>query len=102
MTPYLYQDDHLKIADWDFPADAYAGTYRSAKMGDIEIAGSGRKFRLKTTRVEFEMTHWQIDTFLVEYKQWEMREFATFNISPEASITSVEVFGESFEKVEMN
>ena len=46
------------------------------------------------------MTHWQIDTFLVEYKQWEMREFATFNISPEASITSVEVFDESFEKVE--
>lgn len=96
------REKRLKKTRMSLPADAYAGTYRSAKMGDIEIAGSGRKFRLKTTRVEFEMTHWQIDTFLVEYKQWEMREFATFNISPEASIISVEVFDESFEKVEMN
>ena len=94
------QEKRLKKTRLSLPGDAYAGTYRSAKMGDIQIAGSGRKLKMKTKRVEFEMTHWQLDTFLVEYKQWEMREFATFNISPEASITSVDVFGETFERVE--
>lgn len=94
------REKRLKKTRLSLPADAYAGTYRSAKMGDIQVEVSGRKLTMKTIRVEFEMSHWQNDTFLVEYKQWEMREFATFNISPKASITSVDVFGETFDRVE--
>ena len=51
---------------------------------------------LKTKQFDFEMSHWHLDTFLVEYKNWEMREFATFNIGPDGAITSFNLFGDTF------
>jgi CubicO group peptidase (beta-lactamase class C family) len=95
------QDQRLQNTRLSLPLDAYAGRYRNAKLGDIRIEASGDGLVLKTARVVFDMSHWHADTFLVEYKQWEMREFAAFRINPDASITSVELFGESFERVEV-
>jgi hypothetical protein len=55
---------------------------------------------LKTTLVDFEMSHWHLDTYLVEYKSWQMHEFATFNIGPDGITTSVALFGDTFMRVE--
>jgi hypothetical protein len=77
----------------------YAGTYRSESMGDIRIKMSGRKLTLRTTRVDFEMTHWHLETFLVEYTAWEMREFTTFNIGSDGMIESLNFIGNQFVRV---
>ena len=78
---------------------AYKGRYSNPVFGDITIEGSGPYLTLKTGQVDFEMRHWHFDSFLVEYKNWNMREFATFNIDPAGSISSLKLFGEIFERV---
>jgi len=50
-------------------------------------------------RGDFELTHWHLDTFLLEYKPWKKREFVTFRIDPGGSIRSVEMLGDSFERL---
>jgi len=46
------------------------------------------------------MKLWHLETFLVEYEQWSLREFAEFRIGPDGKITSLELFGESLSPVE--
>ena len=94
------QQKQLRHTKLSLKPKAYAGRYRSEIMGDILVGKSGHNMTLKTTLVEFEMEHWHLDTFLIEYKSWQMHEFATFNIGPEGSITSVKLFGDTFERVE--
>jgi len=89
----------LKHTKPSLPRAAYAGIYRNPSFGDIRIEASGSDMTLKTTLVDFEMSHWHLDTYLVEHETWSMHEFATFNIDPEGSIQSVDVLGESFERV---
>jgi hypothetical protein len=89
----------LKHTKPGLPRGAYAGVYRHPAMGDIRIEGSGAGMKLRTKLVDFEMSHWHLDTFLVEYKIWEYFDFASFNIDAEGNITSVNVFGEKFERV---
>jgi CubicO group peptidase (beta-lactamase class C family) len=89
----------LKHTKPGLPAGAYAGLYRHPALGDIRVEGSGSGMKLSTKLYDFEMSHWHLDTFLVEYKLWEMHEFATFNIDPEGSIRSLDIFGENFERV---
>lgn len=81
------------------PPEAYPGSYRNSSFGDIRIEGSGSDMTLKTTLVDFEMSHWHLDTFLVEWEAWGMREFATFTIGPDGSIQSVDVMGYTFERI---
>jgi hypothetical protein len=80
--------------------DAYVGTYRSETIGDIVILKSGHDMTIKTTNVDLGMTHWHLDTFLVEYEPWSMREFVTFNIGPDGTIRSLAFIGSTFERVE--
>jgi len=94
------QKKRLKHTKPGLPPAAYAGLYRSPSFGEIRIQGSGSDMILKTALVDFEMSHWHLDTYLVEFKTWEMHEFASFNIDPEGSIQSVNVFGETFERVQ--
>lgn len=79
--------------------EAYAGNYSSDTIGDIRIEKSGRKLLLKTTLIDFEMTHWHLDTYLVEHEAWQMREFAHFNIGPDGNIASVDFFGDQLRPV---
>jgi hypothetical protein len=74
----------------------YAGSYQSQVVGEITIAVDGRGLVLKTPKVEFSMTHWHLDTFLVEYPPWGLREFAEFRVGPKGKIIALDVFGESF------
>jgi len=79
--------------------EAYAGLYRHPAWGDLQVEVSGSDMRLETTLVVFEMSHWHLDTFLVEHDPWDMHEFASFNIDPQGSISSLTIFGEKFERV---
>ena len=93
------QKKRLKKTKPGLAVSAYAGTYRNETMGDILIEKSGRKMMLKTSLVNFEMSHWHLDTFLVEYKNWDMHEFVTFNVGPDGSLASFKFMGETFEPV---
>jgi hypothetical protein len=93
------QQKRLEGTGTSLPLAAYAGTYRSEAMGDVLLEMSGKNLVLKTTRRDFEMSHWHLDTFLVEYKNWNMREFASFNIGPDGAIVSFDLFNDTFRQV---
>lgn len=76
--------------------DDYLGTWESPVSGEINIEQQGRKMFLRTKKVSMSMSHWHLDTFLVEYKPWGMREFAEFRIGPTGKIDKLILFGEEF------
>lgn len=79
--------------------EQYAGVYESPGFGNITIESSAGRLILRTTSVEFSMSHWHLDTFLVEYKPWNLRDFAEFRIGPDGSVTGIDLLGESFHPV---
>jgi CubicO group peptidase (beta-lactamase class C family) len=76
--------------------DDYLGTWESPVSGEIIIGQQGRKMFLRTKKVSMPMSHWHLDTFLVEYEPWGMREFAEFRIGPAGKIDKLVLFGEEF------
>jgi CubicO group peptidase (beta-lactamase class C family) len=79
--------------------DKYTGAWESPGIGKITIGNSASGLTLKTAKVELPMSHWQLDTFLVDYAPWDLHEFAEFRIGPDGSVSSIELFGESFHPV---
>ena len=75
----------------------YAGGYSSATLGGITIDRAGSDLLLRTGAVDMTMTHWHLDTFLVEYLPWNLREFAEFRIGPNGRIASLQLFGAEFQ-----
>lgn len=96
------RQQRLKKTTPSLSGDEYPGAYESPVIGEIVIEKRGRKLFLKTRRVEMPMSHWHLDTFLVEYPAWDLREFAEFRIGPDGSIQTLELFGESFEPVKVS
>ena len=90
----------LKKTKPALPAKAYAGIYRNQSMGDVSIELAGRKMVLKTTLIDFDLSHWHLDTFLLEHKPWELREFLSFNIGPDGAIESFEFSGLTFNRAD--
>jgi CubicO group peptidase (beta-lactamase class C family) len=80
--------------------DDYTGIYESQAIGEITIALEGPNLLLKSKKVDLPMTHWHLDTFLVEYKPWGLREFAEFRIGPNGTVQVLELFGERFTLME--
>jgi len=80
-------------------AEQYAGNYSNAALGSITIDRAERDLLLRTGAVDMPMTHWHLDTFLVEYTPWGLREFAEFHIGPDGQIASLRLFGENFQPV---
>jgi CubicO group peptidase (beta-lactamase class C family) len=80
------------------PVAAYAGTFRSPITGDVTIQKTREGFSLHMRKVDMSMTHWHLDTFLVEKKSWEMREFLTFHVDAAGQASSFELFGETFRR----
>jgi len=89
----------LENTQTSLPADFYAGNYQDTTFGEVRIETSGNQLIVKAGLVDFEMTHWHLDTFLVEYTPWEMREFATFRIGPDGLVESLDLFGFTFKPV---
>ncbi len=71
--------------------DRYAGTYRDAWYGDIDITGGEDGLTISFSRsrdLVGEMVHWQHDTFLVRWHARELRAdaFITFTLTPEGAV----------------
>ncbi len=73
------------------PLTQYAGTYNDRWYGDIAIALENNKLVMrfsKTPSLVGDMEHWQQDTFLVKWRDRELRAdaFVTFALNPDGSI----------------
>jgi hypothetical protein len=77
---------------------SYAGRYDSPATGPIAISHSGGQLSLQTGKINLPLSHWHLDTFLIDYEPWQMREFATFRIEPDGSIGGLELFGQTLKR----
>ena len=73
------------------PLAKYAGTYRDAWYGDIEIAERGGKLTIRFTHTPSlagDLEHWQHDTFVARWTDRELRAdaYLTFALDPDGSI----------------
>lgn len=93
------ESEHLQGTTTSLAQDQYIGVYESPGFGTMKIENSDGVWTLKTKAVDFDMSHWHLDTFLVEYEDWGLREFAEFRIGPDGSISSIELFDQSFHPV---
>ncbi|MBP1661608.1 MAG: Beta-lactamase, partial [Candidatus Aminicenantes bacterium] len=73
------------------PPAKYAGVYTDAWYGDIAIEEAGGKLVMRFTRTPAlvgDMEHWQHDTFIVRWRDRELRAdaYVTFALNPDGSI----------------
>ncbi|MEN8163455.1 MAG: serine hydrolase [Acidobacteriota bacterium] len=94
------QQKRLENTEPSLTPGVYVGAYRSETFGDILIEQDAQDMKLRTTLVDLEMKHWHLDTFLLEYKPWGMREFVVFKIGPDGAVASFDFIGDTFERVE--
>lgn len=92
------QKKRLKKTQPSIAKSKYLGTYQNETMGELQIVKSGKHFTLKMKAVDLKMSHWHLDTYLVEYQDWGMREFANYNIGADGNISSLEFFGMTFSR----
>jgi CubicO group peptidase (beta-lactamase class C family) len=74
------------------PPGKYAGTYVDAWYGDVTIAEESGKLVMRFTRTPSlvgDLEHWQYDTFVVRWRDRELRAdaYVTFTLNPDASIS---------------
>ncbi|HEX5817693.1 MAG TPA: serine hydrolase [Gemmatimonadales bacterium] len=84
------------------PLAKYAGTYRDAWYGDVEIADEGGKLAIRfkhTPGLVGDLEHWQYDTFLARWRDREMRAdaYVTFQLGPDGKVDQVKMVPESSE-----
>ena len=73
------------------PPAKYAGTYTDAWYGDIVIEETGGRLVMRFTKTPAlvgDMEHWQYDTFIVRWRDRELRAdaYVTFSLNPDGSI----------------
>ncbi len=73
------------------PLEKYAGTYTDAWYGDIKIILEDGKLVLsftKTPALIGDLEHWQYDTFIVRWRDRELRAdaYVTFALNPDGTI----------------
>jgi len=73
------------------PLAKYAGTYRDVWYGDITITESGGRLAMQfshTPLLAGTLEHWQHDTFIVRWRDRELRAdaYVTFALNPDGSI----------------
>ena len=78
------------------PLQAYAGRYVNPMLGDVSVEVAGRGLLLKVAKLELPLSHWHLDSFLLEHPPWDLREIAEFRIGPEGAVKSFDLFGETF------
>jgi CubicO group peptidase (beta-lactamase class C family) len=73
------------------PPAKYAGTYHDSWYGDVTISEEGGKLVMRFTKspqLVGDMEHWQYDSFLVKWRDRELRAdaFVTFTLTPQGGI----------------
>ncbi len=75
---------------------AYAGTYRDAWYGDVEVTQEDQKLVIRFSQTPLlvgDLTHWQYDTFVARWRERELRAdaFVTFALNPDGTIDQVKM-----------
>ena len=78
------------------PLEAYAGTYRDDWYGDVVLAVENGRLAIRFTRTPLlvgDLEHWQHDSFLVRWRDRELRADAhiTFALNPDGTIDQVKM-----------
>jgi CubicO group peptidase (beta-lactamase class C family) len=78
------------------PLARYAATYTDAWYGDIAIEASGDKLTMRFTKTPVlvgDLEHYQHDTFIVRWRDRELRAdaYVTFALNPDGSIDQVKM-----------
>ncbi len=78
------------------PLEKYAGTYTDAWYGDVKIALEDGKLVLSFTRTPVligDLEHWQYDTFIVRWRDRELRAdaYVTFALNHDGTIDQVKM-----------
>ncbi|CAN5267887.1 serine hydrolase [soil metagenome] len=78
------------------PLAKYAGRYVDQWYGDVAIAMEGKGLVMRfshTPQLVGDMIHWQYDSFLVKWRDRELRAdaFATFALNPDGSIDQLKM-----------
>ena len=78
------------------PLASYAGTYADAWYGDITIEKPGDTLVMRFTKTPSlvgDLEHWQHDTFVVRWRDRELRAdaYVTFALNPDGSIDQVKM-----------
>jgi CubicO group peptidase (beta-lactamase class C family) len=72
----------------------YAGTYRDPWYGDVQISEGGKGLMIRFTRTPSlvgDLLHWQHDTFLIRWRDRELRAdaYATFWWNPDGTVNQL-------------
>jgi CubicO group peptidase (beta-lactamase class C family) len=78
------------------PLPRYAGRYEDAWYGDVMLAAEGGRLVMRfarTPQLVGDLVHWQHDTFLVRWRDRELRAdaYATFALNPDGAIDQVKM-----------
>ena len=78
------------------PPAGYAGVYTDAWYGDVVVEESGGRLVMRFTKTPAlvgDMEHWQHDTFVVRWRDRELRAdaYATFALRPDGSVDRVKM-----------
>ena len=84
------------------PLAKYAGTYRDAWYGDVEILDEGGKLAIRFTKTPSligDLEHWQYDTFIARWRDRDLRAdaYVTFQLAPDGTVDQVKLAPESRE-----
>jgi CubicO group peptidase (beta-lactamase class C family) len=78
------------------PLAKYAGKYQDVWYGDVDIAMEGKGLVMRfshTPQLVGDMSHWQHDSFIVRWRDRELRAdaYATFALNPDGSIDQLKM-----------
>lgn len=92
----IIESKRLQDTQPSLETERYTGRYESAALGEVEVETDGNGLLLSTASADLRLSHWHLDTFLVEYEPWDLREFVTFRIGPNGEIQGFEAFNSTF------
>src|SRR5690606_27171540 len=77
------------------PLERYAGTYRHAMYGDVEVALEGGRLVARRGRhFVGDLEHWHYDTFRIDWRDGGMGEsFITFELNARGEVAGAELQG---------
>ena len=81
------------------PLSTYTGQYTTPALGDITIVVEKGKMLFRTANLDMPMSHWHLDTFVVEHKPWGLKEFATFKVGPDSEVSGLSLFDREFSRL---
>ena len=92
--------ERLSDTSTGLPIENFSGTYRHAAFGELEVVQTEHGMMLRSKKIQFELSHWHLDTFLAEHKGFDSKFLLPFRIGSKAEIQSLDLFELEFNKVE--